>query len=190
MLGHEEAPHIAQHHQDVLVHGVDVKQVMLHLTHDATKRPQVAAQHRGLVHQANGVGHAARRLQNAHEHVAVGRVCAEFAIHQLACVVERTQGARRQPIDTHGGFKQPEGFQNRVWVIHIHIVAGDFEHARFVCKAFVDGAQGLCVACQTLFNVEKQNLVELRDRFGGPVVALHQGFAGHAGIERTVFFHA
>ena len=31
MFCHEKAPHVAQHHQDVLVHGVDVEQVMLHL---------------------------------------------------------------------------------------------------------------------------------------------------------------
>ena len=50
MLGHEEAPHIAQHHQNMLIHRIDVEQVMLHLPHDAAKRPKVATQHRGLVH--------------------------------------------------------------------------------------------------------------------------------------------
>jgi hypothetical protein len=35
MLGDEEAAHVAQHHQDVLVHRVDVEQVVLHLPHDA-----------------------------------------------------------------------------------------------------------------------------------------------------------
>jgi hypothetical protein len=35
VLGDEEAPHVAQHHQDVLVHRVDVEQVVLHLPHDA-----------------------------------------------------------------------------------------------------------------------------------------------------------
>jgi hypothetical protein len=35
VLGDEEAAHVAQHHQDVLVHGVDVEQVVLHAPDDA-----------------------------------------------------------------------------------------------------------------------------------------------------------
>jgi hypothetical protein len=55
MLRDEEAAHVAHHHQDVLVHRVDVEQVVLHAPHDAPEDPQVAAQHAGLVHQAQGV---------------------------------------------------------------------------------------------------------------------------------------
>ena len=38
MLHDHEAPYIAQHHQDVLINGVDVKQIMLHLPDDSSKR--------------------------------------------------------------------------------------------------------------------------------------------------------
>ena len=50
MLGHKEAPHIAQHHQNMLIHRVNMKQVVLHLPDDLAKNPQVTPQHRGLVH--------------------------------------------------------------------------------------------------------------------------------------------
>ena len=93
MLGHEEAAHVAQHHQDVLVHRIDMEQVVLHLPHDAAKRPQVTAQDRGLVHQPHGVGDARGLLQDAHEGIAVDRVTPEGAVHHTACVVQRTQGA-------------------------------------------------------------------------------------------------
>jgi hypothetical protein len=43
VLGDEEAPHIAQHHQDVLVHRVDVEQVVLHLPDDARGTPTGSA---------------------------------------------------------------------------------------------------------------------------------------------------
>ena len=43
MLSHEKPAHIAQYHQNVLVHRVGMEQVMLHLTHDAAKDPQVTA---------------------------------------------------------------------------------------------------------------------------------------------------
>ena len=58
VLGNEKSPHVAQHHEDVLIDGVDMEQVMLHLTHDAPKGPQITPQHRGLVHQTHGVGDA------------------------------------------------------------------------------------------------------------------------------------
>ena len=60
VLGDEEAAHVAQHHQDVLVDRVDVEQVVLHLADDAAEHPQVAAEHDGLVHQPEGVRLAAR----------------------------------------------------------------------------------------------------------------------------------
>ena len=89
MFHYKKAPHIAQHRQDVLVHGIDVEQVVLHLPDDAPKHPQVAAQHRGLVHQPHGVGNALGLHQYLAKGVAVHRVTSEGAIHQGARVVER-----------------------------------------------------------------------------------------------------
>ena len=43
MFGDEKTPHIAHHHEDVLVHGVDVEEVVLHLPDDGAEHPQVAA---------------------------------------------------------------------------------------------------------------------------------------------------
>ena len=37
MLHDHEATHIAQHHQDVLINGIDVKQIMLHLPDNFSK---------------------------------------------------------------------------------------------------------------------------------------------------------
>ena len=75
-------------------------------------------------------------------------------------------------------------------LLGVDVITDDFQQAGFFGKAFVDELQHLGVAVQALFDVEQQNLVELRHSFGGPVVALHQRFAGLAGIERAVFFHA
>ena len=94
MLGDEEAAHVAQHHQDVLVHRVDVKQIVLHLAHDAPEHPQVAPQHRGLVHQPHGVRDAGGLLQDAQEGAAVDRIVPEGGIHDGAHVVQRAQGSR------------------------------------------------------------------------------------------------
>ena len=94
MFRNEEAPHVAQHHDDVLVNRVDVKQVVLHLPHDAAEHPQVAAEHAGLVHQPQRMRLAFGLGQNFHEGGAVDRVAPKVAVHDFARVVQRAQRAR------------------------------------------------------------------------------------------------
>ena len=62
-LGHREAAQVAHDHQNVLVHGVDVKQVVLHLTHDAPEFRKVTAEHAILIHAAQLVHDSARLLE-------------------------------------------------------------------------------------------------------------------------------
>ena len=76
----------------MLVNRVDMEQVVLHLSHDSAERPQVTPEHRGLVHQPHGMGGSSPLHQDLHEGVAVDRVMAKLAIHQIARVVERAQG--------------------------------------------------------------------------------------------------
>ena len=64
MIGYKETSHISQDHQDVLVNGVNVKQVVLHLTHNVSKYPQIASQNRRLIHQAKGMCDALTFLEN------------------------------------------------------------------------------------------------------------------------------
>ena len=89
MLGHEKAPHIAKYHQNVLVYGVDMKQIMLHLPDDFAKHPKVATQHGCLVHQPQRMGQAFGLHEHLAEGLAVHRVVAKLGIHQVAGVVQR-----------------------------------------------------------------------------------------------------
>ena len=189
VLRDEEAPHIAQHHQDVLVDRVDVKQVVLHLPDDAAKHPQVAPQHRGLVHQPKGVRDALRLLQDGQKGLAVDRVGAKAVVHHRARVVQRAQRACRQALQAGRLGVEQKGFQNRVRLALVKVVAGDFDHAALVEEAFVDaallGRRLAARGAQVLLDVLQQDLVELRHRLGGPVVAAHQHLAGaqhHAAI--------
>ena len=45
VIGNEETPNVSKDHQDVLVNCVNMKQVMLHLTHNVSKYPQVTSKH-------------------------------------------------------------------------------------------------------------------------------------------------
>jgi hypothetical protein len=183
VFGDEETAHVAQHHQDVLVHGVDVEQVVLHLADDVAEHPEVAPQHRRLVHQPDGVGDALGLLQDFQEQRAVDRVGTEPRVHHRARVVERAQRAGRQALDAHRGLVEVEGLQDGMRLLHIQVVARHLEHAGLVEEALVERAQAVHaghVAAQALLDVEQQDLVELRHRLRGPVIALHQRFAGPA----------
>jgi hypothetical protein len=69
---------------------------VLHLSHDAAEGPEIAAQYRGLIHQPDGMGDAARLLQDFHEGGAIDRVATEGAVHHIAAGIQRAQRARRQ----------------------------------------------------------------------------------------------
>ena len=88
-----EAPQVADHHQDVLVDGVDVEEVVLHLADDAAERRQVAAEHAVLVHAPQLVRDAARLAQDLHEARAVRRVAAERGVDAIAVAPQRAQRA-------------------------------------------------------------------------------------------------
>ena len=178
VLGHEKPAYVAQHHQDVLIHRVDMKQVVLHLPDDFSEHPQVTPQNRGLVHQAHGVGNALRLLQDAPEGVAVDGVTAKLAVHHPTGVVQGSQGTGRQTPDANGGLVEKKGLKNGVRFARIQIVAGNLKHAGLFRKPFVDGLRRSGCGKKTLFNIEKQYLVELRHCLGRPVIAAHQCFAG------------
>ena len=131
------------------------------------------------------MGDARGLLQDGFKGLAVDRVAPKRAVHQRAGVVERAQGARGQAFDTHGGLVEQKGFQNGMRLLLVQVVAGHVQHAGFVIKARIDGAQAVRGGVEPLLDVHQQNLVELGDRLGRPVVALHQRLAG-AG-QRTAF---
>ncbi|EKD98585.1 MAG: hypothetical protein ACD_23C00356G0003 [uncultured bacterium] len=76
---------------------------------------------------------------------------------------------------------QQEGFQNRVWIALVQVIAGHLDEPGFFEKTRVDGARRVGRGVQALFDVEQQDLAELRYGLGCPVIAAHQGFAGAQG---------
>ena len=75
-----EAPQVPNHHEDVLVHGVDVEEVVLHLADDAAEFRQIPAEDAVLIHAPELVHDAARLLQDVHEHEARELVLPETGI--------------------------------------------------------------------------------------------------------------
>ena len=74
--------------------------------------------------------------------------------------------------------------QNRFRVALVDIVIDHIQHTRLVGKKSVQGARrvGSGLLKQPLLHVQVNNLVQLRDCLGRPVVMLHQRFAGTSGV--------
>src|SRR5881394_4535950 len=79
-FGLREAAQVPDHHEDVLVHGVDVEEVVLHLADDAAEFRQIPAEDAVLIHASELVHDAARLLQDVHEHEARELVLPETGI--------------------------------------------------------------------------------------------------------------
>ena len=189
MLGNKKAANVAQHHQNMLVHGVDVEQVVLHLPHDLAKHPQIAPQHRGLVHEPHGVGNPIGRHEDGAKGGAIHRIRAKLTVHQAACVVERAQGAGGQAFNAGRRLVNQKRLKNGVRLALVQIVTGDINHAALLIEAVVDTLWRAFAGIELFFNIEQQNLVQLGDGFGGPVIAAHERFAGPHRQALTVRCH-
>ena len=183
-FGHEKAPHVAQHHERVLIDGVDVKQIVLHLPHDAAENPQIAPQHAGAVHQPQRVRLPRRGLEHAHEQGVIGGVGAKAPVHRRAGVVERAQRAGAKRLHLRAALVEPEGLQDGARVALVKIVAVDVQCAIGFGKPGVDAARRrrrLARGAQALGHDLKQDFAQLHHGLGAPVVAAHELLAGALG---------
>ena len=84
MLLQGKATQIAHHRQDVLIHRVNVKQIVLHLPDNSAKYRQIASQNPHLVHQTQAVRDAAGQLQNTQKPLPVFRIMPKRRCNQFA----------------------------------------------------------------------------------------------------------
>ena len=77
MLRLGESAQVADHHQDVLVDGIHMEEIVLHLADDPSERRQILAQHAKQIHSAQLVRQAARLAKHLDEARAIGRLAAK-----------------------------------------------------------------------------------------------------------------
>ena len=68
----------------------------------------------------------------------------------------------------------------------VDLIRAHIQHARLVGKALIDRVRRVVTWDQLLLQVEHHDLIELGHRLGRPVIALHQGLAGLAGVGAAV----
>ena len=113
MLRLGEAPQVADDHQDVLVHRVDVEEVVLHLPDDAPERRQVMSEDAVQVHPAQLVRDAARFAEDLDEAGAILRIAAEAGIDPAAVAPERAQRPRRHALQFRMALQREKRVEHR-----------------------------------------------------------------------------
>ncbi len=184
VLGLGEAAQIADHHQDVLVDGVDVEQVVLHLADDASEHRQIAAENAVLVHPPQLVRDAARLAQDLDEARAIGRVAAKCGIDAIAVAPQRAQRARRHALELRMLLQREEAVEYRGRPAGEQLLVDDVEQLVDGLKIRVDRLRGELGGKQPRMQVLQQHDADLADRLRRPVIALHQ-LLGRAPLGRV-----
>ncbi len=188
-FGYGEAAQVAHDHEDVFIHRVDMKQIVLHAPDDASEGRDVAAEHAVLVHAPQRVGDAGGTAQDFHEKRAILAAAPECRIDMIAGVPQRPHRRHGKALEFRMVLKQQEGFQDRRRLALEQAVAG-FEEFRIDAETFVQVAgfrrrQGKNPPPQ----IVQHDGIEQLNGFCGCVELLHQLFAGAPGrrVGQAVF---
>ncbi len=181
MFAHREAPHVAQHHEDVLIDRVDMEQVVLHLSDDTAPRDNVARQDAVFVHAPEAAHDAALLLQDLQEQGAMLGACPEGGIHTVAIDPQGAQRARSHALEFGALLQQQEALEQRGGFALEHILMADVEQFAHDLEAGVDRDRRAAVGKDHAAVVLQQYSVELHDHLRGHVVALHQNFGCASG---------
>ncbi len=177
-LDHREPPQVAHDHQDVLVDGIHVEEVVLHLTDDLAEGGEVAAEDPVLVHAPQLVHQAPRLPQDGEESGAVRRVGPEPAVDPPPRAPERAQRGRGHPFQLGVLLQQQETLQDRVRIPPEHPWVARVEELAHRLEALVDRFRRRIGSGENRgAEVLKQGRVQLRDRLRRPEVALHEELA-------------
>ncbi|CFP51985.1 Uncharacterised protein [Bordetella pertussis] len=179
VLGHGEAAQVAHDRQGVLVDRIDMEQVVLHLADDAPEHRQVARQDVEHGHAAQLVDDAARLLQDLQEQLAVDRIAAELRVDAVARMPDGAQRAGRHADQFRMLLHHQEGAQQQRRIALEAILAHDVQPLAQVAEIVVDQARVAVRAREQPFlDVLYQDDIELGHQARGPVITLHQQFAG------------
>ena len=173
-----EAPQIAHHHQDVLVDGIDVEEVVLHLSHDAAELRQVPAEDAVLIHAPELVHDAARLLQDVQEHEARERVLAKTRIDPGPRAVKGAQRAGGHAAQLLVLHHEQEALEDRERLARERVLALDVQQLTAHLEALVQRARlGVRPRREPRLQVLQEDGIELRHAFCRLVVTLHHRFA-------------
>ncbi len=169
-----EPAQVPDHHQDVLVHRVDVKEVVLHLADDAPERRHQVAEDSVEIHPAQLVRDAARLAQDLDEPRAIARVAAEARVDAVPVAPQRAQRARRHPAEPRMALHREERIEHRRRALLEQRLVADVEKLVDRLERVVDRDRLVARRKEPRVQVLQQDDVDLADELRRAIVALHQ----------------
>ena len=178
VLFHCQAAHVPQDGEDVVVHGVDVEQVVLQQADDFVPFGQIAAEYTVEVEEAHGAGQAAPVSEKTDKAAAVGFVFVEGTVDFSRRRPPGAQGFRRDGGQVAVPLQQFDDDENVFGLLFEQVFVTDGD---LVADLVIVAVDGPFHARQRRVHAPAQHrqddAVELFDRFGRAVEAVHQFFA-------------
>ena len=107
-----EAAQVAYHEQGVGIHGIRMKKIVLHASHDSPEWWYVTPQHAVEVHAPQFVGYARRGSQDLQEKPVIPGVLAKLVIDQMQAALERVDCRGAHTFDLGMLLQQQEQLQD------------------------------------------------------------------------------
>src|SRR5687768_17443739 len=180
-LGRHELPQVSHYHQDMLIHRIDVKQVMLHLADDTAERRNVAPQDAIAIHQSQFPRQSARLAQDFHEQGAVAGIAPECRINEWRCPPHCSQRSRTAALQVRMLLQQQNTLQDGARVLAEYVLIAYFQPFAALLETLIDNDRGRILIGKNLgAQREQQYGVDLCYRLRGTIIPLHQHFTGAA----------
>ncbi len=174
MLRFGEPAQVPDHHQDVLVHRVDVEEVVLHLPDDAAQHRQVLAENAEQVHPAQLVRKATGLAEDLHEARAVAGVAPECDVDPAPLAPQRPQRPRAHPDQLGRALQHQEGVEHRRRTPREQVLVAHVQQLVDALPLVVDRHRRRRGGVEARMDVLQQDDVDLPHQLGGAVIALHQ----------------
>ena len=109
---HRQPPHIAQHHQNMVVDGIDVEQIVLQQADNFAPSGQIAAEYAVEIEETGDVGQPAALFEKADKTLAVDRVFIKFVVEPLRGSPPCAQGLRGDGGDVVAALQNLDDFEH------------------------------------------------------------------------------
>jgi len=139
MLSHRKPTQVSNDLQNMLVHRVDMEEVVLHLAHDAAKHGQHATQNAQVIQDTQRMHNSARLLKHFEQQGLMLWVVSVALINRVAMVPECPQRAGCHASAAGRLLHGQKGLQHGRGSLGKDLVVADIEQSAYFLKVVVDG---------------------------------------------------
>src|SRR5690606_3355625 len=182
MLGHGKAADVANDHERVLIHGVHVKQVVLHLSYDFPEYRDVLGQNAEHSHSSETMHNASGLLQYLQEKPFIHRIAPKLRVNPVAGAPDLSLQLGRHVIDLRVLLQHQKGFKKQLWFAFECVLGDKIELLSHTAKILVYHDAAIFDREEMLPEALHHDVIHQIHNSGRPVITLHQNFTRTPGI--------